>query len=126
MDVLDVVRDWSLRCGQCGVCKAFYPLYLPSCPPGHRFRFNSYFATGKLMIGKGLKEGVLTLEDDDVIERLYSCMACRACEENCANLPKDHIVDVIEGLRQMAVSAGCVLPARSNPQLSRTQILLYL
>jgi Fe-S oxidoreductase len=64
-----------------------------------------------MMIGRGLKEGVLTLEDDDVIERLYTCSACRACDENCGNLPKGHIVDVIEGLRQMAVSAGCTLPA---------------
>jgi Fe-S oxidoreductase len=111
MDVLDVIRDWSIRCAQCGVCKAFHSLYLPSCPSGHRFKFNSYFATGRLMIGRGLKEGLLTFEDDDVIERIYTCTACRACEENCDNLPKEHIVDVIEGVRQMAVSAGCILPA---------------
>lgn len=111
MDVLDVVKDWSIRCAQCGDCKAFYPLFLPACPPGYRFKFNSYFATGKLMIGKGLKEGVLTLEDEDVLERIYMCMVCRACDENCGSILKGHIVDVIEGLRQMAVSAGCTLPA---------------
>jgi Fe-S oxidoreductase len=111
LDVLDVVKDWSIRCAQCGDCKVFHPLFLPSCPPGYRFKFNSYFATGKLMIGRGLKEGLLTLEDEDVLERIYMCPACRACDENCGNLPKGHIVDVIEGLRQMAVSAGCTLPA---------------
>jgi Fe-S oxidoreductase len=111
MDVLDVVKDWSIRCAQCGDCQVSANIFLPSCPPGARFKFSSYFATGKLMIGRGLKEGVLTLEDDDVIERLYMCTACRACDENCGNLPKGHIVDVIEGLRQMAVSAGCTLPA---------------
>jgi Fe-S oxidoreductase len=111
MDVLDVVKDWSIRCAQCGDCKVFHDLFLPSCPPGYRFKFSSYYATGRMMIGRGLREGVLTFEDDDVIERLYTCSACRACDENCGNLPKGHIVDVIEGLRQMAVSAGCTLPA---------------
>jgi len=62
MDVLDVVKDWSIRCAQCGECKVFYPLFLPSCSSGYRFKFNGYFATGRLMIGRGLKDGVLTLE----------------------------------------------------------------
>jgi Fe-S oxidoreductase len=110
VDVLDIVKDWSIRCAQCGDCKGFHHLFLPSCPSGHRFKFNSYFATGRLLMGKGLKEGLLSLEDDDVIERLYTCTACRACDENCANLIKGHIVDVIEGIRQMAVSAGRMLP----------------
>jgi Fe-S oxidoreductase len=64
-----------------------------------------------MLIGRGLQEGVLTLEDDDVLERLYMCTVCRACDENCGNLLGGHIVDVIEGLRQMAVSAGCTLTA---------------
>ncbi len=111
MDILDVVRDWSARCAQCGDCKSFYPLFLPSCPPGYRFKFNSYFATGRLMIARGLMKGVLTLEDDDVLERIYMCTACRACDENCGNILKGHIVEVIQGLRQMAVSAGGIIPA---------------
>lgn len=111
MDVPDVVKDWSTRCAQCGDCRVFANLFLPSCPPGQRFKFNSYYATGRMIIGRGLKEGALTIEDDDVLERLYTCTACRACDENCGNLIKGHIVDVIEGLRQMAVSAGCTLPA---------------
>lgn len=111
MDVLDVVREWSIRCSQCGTCRSFYGLYLPSCPPGHRFTFKSYFATGRMMIGRGLMEGKLTLEDDDVIERIYTCTACRACQVSCGNLPREHIVDVVQGLRQMAVSAGSIVPA---------------
>jgi Fe-S oxidoreductase len=111
MNVLDVVEDWSPLCAQCNVCKAFYRLYLPSCPPGERFRFNSYFARGRMMIGAGLKEGMLSLEDDDVIERIYTCTACQACQQACACQPSEHIVDVVQGLRQMVVSAGCILPA---------------
>jgi len=111
MDVPDIVRRWSARCSQCGECKAFERLFLPSCPPGHKFRFTSYFPIGRMMIGRGLQEGVLTIEDDDVLERLYTCTACKACDVNCGNLLGGHIVDVIEGMRQMAVSAGCTLPA---------------
>jgi Fe-S oxidoreductase len=86
-------------------------IFLPSCPPGARFKFNSYYAMGRIIIGRGLNEGVLTLEDEDVPERLFTCTACRACDENCGNLIKGHIVDIIEGLRQMVVSAGYTLPA---------------
>lgn len=111
MDVPDVVREWNVRCAQCGDCKVAASIFLPSCPPGARYKFNSYYATGIMLIGRGLQEGVLALEDDDVLERLYTCTVCRACDENCGNLIKGHIVDVIEGLRQMAVSAGCTLPA---------------
>jgi len=134
MDVLDVVRDWNIRCAQCGDCKVFNPIFLPCCPPGHRFQFNSYYATGRLMIGRGLSEGALSLEDDDVIERIYTCTACRACDENCGNFPKDHIVDVIQGLRQMALDlkniatekvevvyrAGCLLSL--DPEMHGTAL----
>lgn len=111
MDVPDVVKEWSVRCAQCGDCRVSAAIFLPSCPPGARFKFNSYYATGRILIGRGLQEGALTLEDDDVLERLYTCTACRACDQNCGNLISGHIVDVIESLRQMAVSAGCTLPA---------------
>jgi Fe-S oxidoreductase len=111
MDVPDIVKEWSVRCSQCGECKAFERLFLPSCPPGHKFKFTGYFPTGRMMIGRGLQEGMLTIEDDDVLERLYTCTACKACDVNCGNLLGGHIVDVIEGMRQMAVSAGCTLPA---------------
>jgi Fe-S oxidoreductase len=111
MDVFDLVRDWSTRCAQCGACATFYGLYLPSCPPAHRFKFRSYFATGRMMIGRGLQEGILSLQDDDVIERIYTCTLCRACVDNCSCLLSEHIIDVIQGLRQMAVSAGRTIPA---------------
>jgi Fe-S oxidoreductase len=111
MDIPGVVKEWSIRCAQCGDCMTSAAIFLPSCPPGARFKFNSYYAVGRIIIGRGLDEGVLTLEDADVLERLFTCTACRACDENCGNLIKGHIVDIIEGLRQMAVSAGCTLPA---------------
>ena len=111
MDVPDIVKRWSSRCAHCGECYAFERLFLPSCPPGHKFKFTGYFPTGRMMIGRGLQEGALSIEDDDVIERIYTCTACKACDVNCGNLLGGHIVDVIEGLRQMAVSAGCTLPA---------------
>ena len=113
MEVLDEVKNWGVRCAQCGVCNAFYTLYLPSCPPGQKFQFEGYFASGKMLIGRGLQEGALSLEDEDVLERIYTCTACRACDENCGGLPKEHIVEVIEALRQMAVSEGCLIPAHT-------------
>ena len=111
MEVLDEVKEWAVKCSRCGTCKDFFDLYLPSCPPGERFQFEGYFPSGRLSIGRGLLQGALSLEDEDVLERIYTCTACRACEENCASLHKEHIVEVIEAIRQMVVSAGALLPA---------------
>ena len=111
MEIPDIVKEWSICCAQCGDCMTSAAIFLPSCPPGARFKFNSYYATGRIVIGRGLNEGILAIDDDDVLERLFTCTACGACDENCGNLIKGHVVDVIEGLRQMAVSAGCTIPA---------------
>ena len=81
MDVPDVVEEWNVRCAQCGDCMISADIFLPSCPPGERFKFNSYYAMGRMLIGRVLQEGVLTLEDDDALERMYTCTACRACDE---------------------------------------------
>lgn len=111
MEVLDEVKNWAAKCARCGTCKYFFNLYLPSCPPGERFRLEGYYPSGRLWIGKGLQDGVLSTEDEDVLERIYTCTACRACEVSCVNLCKDHIVEVVEAIRQMAVSQGCLVPA---------------
>lgn len=110
MEVLDEIK-WAYRCSRCDVCKDFYNLYVPSCPPGEKFRLEGYYPAGRMAIARGLKEGALSIEDDDVLDRIYTCTACRACEENCNSLHKEHIVEVIEAVRQMAVSAGMMLPA---------------
>ena len=111
MEVLDEVKNWAARCSRCGTCKYTFGQYLPSCPPGQRFRLEGYYPSGRLWIGKGLQDGVLSTEDEDVLERIYTCTACRACEVSCVNLCKDHIVEVVEAIRQMAVSQGCLVPA---------------
>jgi len=113
MKVLDEVRNWAAKCARCGTCKYFFGLYLPSCPPGEQFHLEGYYPSGRLWIGRGLQEGALSLEDEDVLERIYTCTACRACEVNCVNLCKEHIVEVIEAIRQMGVSEGCLIPAHT-------------
>lgn len=111
MEVPDEVKQWAVKCSRCGTCKDFFSLYLPSCPPGERFQFEAYFPGGRMSIGRGLQKGALSLDDEDVLERIYTCTACRACEESCASLHKEHIVEVIEAMRQMAVSEVGLLPA---------------
>ncbi|MBA7605681.1 putative iron-sulfur-binding oxidoreductase FadF [subsurface metagenome] len=113
MEVLDEVKDWAARCSRCGTCRFTFNQYLPACPPGQRFHLEGYYPSGRLWIGRGLMEGALSLEDEDVLERIYTCTACRSCDEQCACMPKEHIVEVIEAIRQMAVGAGYLLPAHA-------------
>ena len=111
MEVIDEVKNWAVQCTRCSTCKYTFGQYLPCCPPGEKFRLEGYFASGRLWIGKGLLEGALTLEDEDVLKRIYTCTACRACEEQCASHCKEHIVEVIEAIRQRAIGQGSLIPA---------------
>jgi len=57
MEVLDEVKNWAAKCARCGTCKYFYDLYLPSCPPGERFRLEGYYPSGDCGLEKACKTG---------------------------------------------------------------------
>ncbi len=113
MEIPVEVQKWAGRCSRCGTCKYTYGQTLPSCPPGTRFLTEGYFPSGRMWIGLGLSQGALKLEDEDLLERIYTCTACKGCEEQCAGIVQAHVIEVIEAIRQMAVGAGCLIPAHA-------------
>ncbi len=90
------------RCIKCNTCKYAYKEFTPSCPSGETFKFESYWASGRIRIARG----VLTrrLEWTDAIsDPIFACTTCGACVDSCQAPHKDRIVDIIEALREFAV-----------------------
>ena len=108
---LEEVKEWLYGCTRCGTCKGVLNLFVPCCPAGERYQLESYFPSGKLLIGRGISEGALTLEDDDTLQRIYACTGCRSCEQQCGVYHHEHIFETIQAIRTEAVTQGFLNPA---------------
>jgi Fe-S oxidoreductase len=109
--VLDEVKEWLYGCTHCGTCKDVLDIFTPACPAGERYQLESYFASGKMLIARGIVSGVLDLDDDDIRDRLYACTGCLSCEQQCGVYHHQHIFEVVRALRAEAVTRGALNPA---------------
>lgn len=102
---LDKVKDWLHRCYRCGNCKLFWGIFAPSCPSGEYFRFESYFPSGRIWIGKALHNEEIKWSFS-IAKKIFACTLCGACSTNCKVDMKDHSTDILEALRTTAVAEG--------------------
>jgi Fe-S oxidoreductase len=108
---LDDVKEWLYGCSHCGTCKEVLNLFAPSCPAGERFQLESYFPSGQIFIARAVSEGILSLADDDIRERIYACTGCLSCEQQCGVYHHEHIFEIVQALRTEAVTQGFLNPA---------------
>ncbi len=107
---LDSVREWLWACTHCGTCKDVLNSFVPACPSGERYQVESYFPSGKVFIARGIQEGVLSLSDEELRDRVYSCTACLSCEQQCGVYHHQHIFEIVQALRTEAVTRGLFNP----------------
>ncbi|MFH1638970.1 MAG: (Fe-S)-binding protein [Chloroflexota bacterium] len=105
------VKEWLYACMRCSTCKEVKNLFVPSCPAGEMYQLESYFPSGKLLIGKAIYEGKLDLADDDIRDRIYACTGCLSCEQQCGVYHHEHIFETIQAIRTEAVTQGYLNPA---------------
>ncbi len=98
-DVLELAFD---NCIRCSTCKYSYKGFEPSCPCGEKFLFESYWASGKIRIIRGVVTGELEWSED-LKDAIFACPTCGACMDACQAPHADYIVDMIEALRELAV-----------------------
>jgi len=108
---LDQIREWLYGCTHCGTCKDVLQVFTPACPAGEKYQLESYFASGKMLLARAVADGVLTLEDDNLRERIYACTGCLSCEQQCGVYHHQHIFEVVQALRAEAVTQGYLNPA---------------
>ncbi len=107
---LDGVKEWLYGCTHCGTCKDVLNIFVPACPAGERYQVESYFPSGRMFIARGVSEGVLSLSDDDIRERIYACTGCLSCEQQCGVYHHQHIFETVQVLRTEAVTQGLFNP----------------
>ena len=98
-DVLEMAFD---RCIKCSTCKYSYKDFEKSCPSGEKFLFESYWASGRIRIIRGVLNGDLDWTND-LINPIFACTTCGACMDSCQAPHADYIVEMIEALRELAV-----------------------
>jgi Fe-S oxidoreductase len=101
-------EDFSL-CGKCKLCQAVMaqqcddPRFWRNCPSGTRFRYEAYYAPGKLEIARCLD--LVEIEPDDAMRHaVYTCMLCGSCEDRCYPVKQLHPLWVMQLLREQAVA----------------------
>ena len=92
--VLDEVKEWLYGCSRCGTCKDVLNIFVPACPAGEKYQLESYFPSGQIAIARGVTEGILSLSDDDIRERMYACTGCLSCEQQCAVYHHQHTIGI--------------------------------
>jgi len=101
-------EDFSL-CGKCKLCQGVMaqqcddPRFWRNCPSGSRFRYEAYYAPGKLEMARCLD--LVEIEPDEMMQHaVYTCMLCGSCDDRCYPVKQLHPLWVIELLREQAVA----------------------
>ena len=109
MSDFDELKDWFYRCSKCGTCKYIFNQYVPNCPSGERFLFESYFGSGKILIGRGLVEKRISFDDESLLKKIYTCTGCGSCEEQCTAGVREHIVEIVMAIRTKCIEGGMLI-----------------
>ncbi len=104
-DEISKYKEEIYSCTRCGTCKYIYHIYDDSCPSGVKFRFETYYPSGKLHLARGLLEGKLEWSDR-IRDIIYACPTCGNCTVQCQSRQHEVLVDIFEALRADAVKHG--------------------
>ena len=111
---MDTLTDYMYTmesCNHCGQCKWILGpktrgwKYAEICPIHMRYNYDAYSGQGLINIAQELLEGELKYEDG-LIEHIYTCTTCGACDINCKSIRDMEVLDTILALRVKCVEDG--------------------
>lgn len=113
MKGLDEFLEGALLCGKCSLCRVNFANGLDeSCPSGRKFGYESYYASGRMEVARGLITGRLEY-DERVRHILYTCTTCGYCKSIHHEIKDtrdrrevEDPVEMIEAMRAQAVARG--------------------
>jgi Fe-S oxidoreductase len=63
-----------------------------------------------VFIARAVSKGDMSLDDDDLRQRIYACTGCLSCQQQCQVYHHDHIFEIVKALRSEAVTQGYLNP----------------
>ena len=105
------LRHDAEGCIRCSMCKFVDPIWTQSarfarqCPINTRYKFNLYSAPGLMYSAKAIIDKQLEFTPK-LLDALYKCTLCGACDVRCKRNLDPEILSVIEALKAKAVEAG--------------------
>ena len=75
-DNLQHLRDELVKCMKCGNCMASCPVYLTE-------KTEAGVTRGKISLVEAVLAGTLDIADPQVEEKLFDCLVCGSCMQNC-------------------------------------------
>jgi len=111
---MDILKDYIYTmesCNHCGQCRFILGPkmsgweYAEICPIYLRYKYDAYSGQGLINIAQELLEGTLDYEGG-LIEHIYSCTTCGACDINCKSVRDMEVLDTILALRAKCVEDG--------------------
>jgi Fe-S oxidoreductase len=108
---LEDLRHDANSCIRCSMCKFVDPVWTQSarfarqCPINMRHKFNLYSAPGFMYCAKAIMDNQLEFTPR-LMDALYKCTLCGACDVRCKRNLDPEILSVIEALKAKAVEVG--------------------
>ncbi len=111
LEKLEDFREDLITCGHCMGCNVFnwwtLDKWVDCCPSGKKFGFISYFAVGRVELGRALLEEEIEPQDIEVLKKIaYACPTCGACILQCKEFKEMDNIAIIEALRAKMVELG--------------------
>jgi Fe-S oxidoreductase len=75
------------------------------CPIHLRYKYDAYSGQGMINIAQELLEGRLSYEDG-LVEHIYTCTTCGACDINCKSIRDMELLDTILAMRAKCIDDG--------------------
>ena len=107
--MLEDYAETISHCLKCGACKIAFGPFMPICPSGLKYGFESHYAIGRIEIAKALLDGRMKL-DVNLMQRIYTCTSCGGCDQQCGPNVGVFPLQVIEELKGEAIEKGRVPP----------------
>jgi len=92
----DEIENALTKCSQCGKCRSI-------CPTFEYKKVESYNERGRLMLYNAWNVNEIDA-DGSFIDRVYTCLLCRVCEEVCP--PKVRYMDIAQAVRGRLAEEG--------------------
>jgi len=121
-EVLSQYREDYALCSKCKIChgnhvqEVNHARFFRNCPSGSRFRYEAYYASGRMELARALNLKEITVTPQ-YKHALYTCMECGSCQEQCYPVKQIWPLRVIELLREKAVAEGWGLLPEHEPYL---------